>query len=125
MKRARWRSVGSVLELGRDMLEKLVCPNCGIEEEAGVRFRRTRVRQPGDVSDVPGANGKEIRRQVVTFDRVRGDEPFLDRTAAAIGIPAFDIVTVRTRDRAIGLELSGDREAVLGPLCGESGLDFE
>ena len=123
---AKAKSLGgpsAILELGRDMLEKLICPNCGKEE--AVFDSVGRVSASRAMCPTCRQQGKEIRRQVVTFDRVRGDEPFLDRTAAAIGIPAFDIVTVRTSDRAVGLELSGDREAVLGPLCDESGLDFE
>jgi hypothetical protein len=59
---------------------------------------------------------------------VRGDEPFLDRSAAAIGVPPFDILTVRAGGRAIGLELAGDTADVLGSLAlvqaANEGLDW-
>jgi hypothetical protein len=54
---------------------------------------------------------------VITFYKIRGDEAFLDRPLAEIGVPPFDIVIARSRDRAIGLELAGDAAAVLGPLA--------
>jgi hypothetical protein len=69
-----------------------------------------------------------VRRQVVTFDRVRGDEPFLDRSAAQIGVPPLDILTVRAPGQSIGLELAGDSVDVLGPLHNDGqaseGLDW-
>ena len=58
-----------------------------------------------------------VRREVVTFHKVRGTESFLNRTAAGIGVPAFDIVIARTATRAIGLELAADANAVLGPVA--------
>jgi hypothetical protein len=51
------------------------------------------------------------------FHTIRGDEPFLAKAAAQIGVPALDILTARSKSRAIGLELSGDAAAVLGPLA--------
>ena len=75
---------------------------------------------------------RDVRREVVTFYKIRGSESFLNRTLAQIGVPAFDIVIARTRDRAIGLELSADGDAVLGPLArrepvisDEQGLSWE
>jgi hypothetical protein len=64
---------------------------------------------------------------VGTFYKIRGTEDFLDRTLADIGVPAFDILIARTSDQAIGLELSADTSAVLGPLAsvgGESELEW-
>jgi hypothetical protein len=55
----------------------------------------------------------------VTFYKIRGTESFLDRTLAEIGVPAFDILIARTADRAIGIELTADAHAVLGPLASE------
>jgi molybdopterin/thiamine biosynthesis adenylyltransferase len=102
------------LELGRDMLEKLVCPDCGREEAVFDSLGRV----PASRAICPHchAEGKTVRRQVVTFDRVRGNEPFLDRSAAQIGVPPMDILTVRAPGKSIGLELAGDAQQVLGPL---------
>lgn len=60
----------------------------------------------------------DVRREVVTFYKIRGEESFVGRTLSQIGVPAFDIVIARSpRDgRSIGLELSWDATDVLGPL---------
>ncbi|HEX5245312.1 MAG TPA: hypothetical protein VFW23_18770, partial [Tepidisphaeraceae bacterium] len=75
------------MSLGKVPAERAVCPNC-----------------------------PDSRREVVTFYKIRGNETFLDRTLAQIGVPAFDIIIARCRDRAVGLELAGDAQAVLKSL---------
>ncbi len=94
------------------MLEKLVCPTCGTAEAMFTSLGRV----AADKAWCPNCPG--VRREVVTFYKIRGDELFLDRSLAAIGVPAFDIVIARSpRDgRSIGLELSWDAPIVLGPL---------
>ncbi len=114
---------GAELELGRDMLEKLICPACGTVEEVFDSLGRV----PASRAICPSCakkDGKQIRRQVVTFDRVRGNEPFLNKTAAEIGVPAFDVLTARGNGKAIGLELAEDAKDVLGPLMDDGGLDW-
>jgi adenylyltransferase/sulfurtransferase len=105
---------GAELELGRDMLEKLVCPKCGGVEQMFASLGRV----PADKAWCPTC--PDVRREVVTFFKIRGDEPFLGRTLAQIGVPAFDVVIARgsgqTAGRSIGLELSWDAANVLGPL---------
>jgi adenylyltransferase/sulfurtransferase len=103
------------LELGRDMLEKLICPECGQEEAVFDSLGRV----PASRAICPNCqrSGKIVRRRVVTFDRIRGDEPFMDRTLAQIGVPPLDILTVRTPNKSIGLELAGDAQQVLGTLA--------
>jgi adenylyltransferase/sulfurtransferase len=100
------------LELGRDILEKLVCPNCGDEEQIFASLGRI----SADRAACPRC--ADTKRQVRTFYKMTGEEDFLGRTPALIGIPPFDILIARTADRAIGLELSGDAQAVLGSLHG-------
>lgn len=107
------------LELARDMLEKLVCPSCGREESLFASLGRVRA----DRALCPHCQG--VRRDVRTFYRIRGDETFLDRTLAEIGVPPFDILIARAGDRAIGLELSGDARQVLGPLSDSEALQWE
>jgi adenylyltransferase/sulfurtransferase len=98
------------LELARDVLEKLVCPKCGSAEELFASLGRVSAEKAW----CPGC--KDVRREVVTFYKVRGDEHFLERTLAEIGVPAFDVVIARSKDgRSIGLELSWDATDVLGP----------
>jgi adenylyltransferase/sulfurtransferase len=98
------------LELGRDVLEKMVCPNCRAEELLFLSLGKVKP----DKAVCP--NCKAPRREVVTFYKVRGNEAFLEMALGEIGVPAFDVLIARTADRAIGLELSGDAAEVLGPL---------
>jgi molybdopterin/thiamine biosynthesis adenylyltransferase len=109
---------GAVLEIGRDMLEKLVCPRCRREEPMFQSLGKVRA----DAAACPHC--PDVRRDVVTFHTIRGDEAFLDRTLAGIGIPHFDILTARGRDRAVGLELSADAPAVLDTLHSEGELEW-
>jgi molybdopterin/thiamine biosynthesis adenylyltransferase len=100
------------LELGRDVLERLVCPKCGHDEPMYVSLGKVRA----DSAKCPRCT--DVRRDVVTFHKITGTEPFLDWPLAKIGVPPFDIVVARTMERAIGLELSADAAQVLGPLAG-------
>lgn len=99
------------LELARDVLEKLVCPACKAEEEQFVSLGQVK----SDKAPCPACGAE--RREAVTFYKIGGDEDFLNRPLAEIGVPAFDILIARTADRAVGFELSLDASAVLGPLA--------
>ncbi len=101
------------LELGRDVLEKLVCPRCGGEEALFASLGKVRAER----ALCPRC--PDVRRDVRTFYKIRGNEAFLDCTPAEIGVPPFDILIARAGSRAIGLELAGDADAVLGPVAGE------
>jgi molybdopterin/thiamine biosynthesis adenylyltransferase len=105
------------LDLNRDILEKLVCPQCKQEELLYQSLGKVK----SDRALCPTC--KTVRREVVTFNKIRGDEPFLDRKLSEIGIPPFDVVTIRAGGKSIGLEFSSDAESVLGSLT-ETGLDF-
>jgi len=100
----------AVLELSRDVLEKLVCPGCGQEEELFVslgRVNESKARCPHC-----GAPHRDVK----LFHRISGNESFIGRTLANLGVPPFDIVTAREGERRVGFELSADAGAVLGPL---------
>jgi adenylyltransferase/sulfurtransferase len=107
------------LEMPRDVLEKLVCPNCKREEHMFASLGRV-VAGQAFCPECPG-----VRREVVTFYKIRGGESFLDLPLAEIGVPAFDILIARSGERAIGLELSGDASRVLGSLCDSEALQWE
>jgi molybdopterin/thiamine biosynthesis adenylyltransferase len=112
------------LEIARDVLEKLVCPECSSQEAMFQSLGRTKA----EAAWCPrcGARGKQVRREVATFYKVRGGEPFLDRTAAQVGVPPYDVLIARNpkTGRAVGLELSWDAENVLGPLWDGAGLEW-
>lgn len=107
------------LELARDVLEKLVCPQCHGEQAMFLSLGKVKAEQ----ANCPHCPG--MRREVVTFYKVRGHESFLDRTLAQIGVPPFDLLIARTKDRAIGLELSADAGRILGPLAAASATEAE
>jgi rubredoxin len=113
------------IELGRDILEKLVCPKCGRSEQLFASLGKV----TADKAWCPTC--KDARRDVQTFHTIRGDEPFLGQALASIGVPPFDILVARAGARSVGFELSGDAATVLGPLNrrtdadnGAEGLDF-
>jgi adenylyltransferase/sulfurtransferase len=105
------------IELGRDILEKLVCPKCKGEETLFASLGKVTAEKAW----CPTC--KDARRDVVTFHKIRGREPFLDQTLASIGVPAFDILTSRSAERAVGFELSADAAEVLGAAYSE-GLEL-
>jgi hypothetical protein len=104
------------------MLEALVCPACGQREQVFASLGKV----AADRAWCPAcrAKGNDVRREVVTFFALRGDEPFIDRPLAEIGVPPFDILIARSnrdgRHRSVGFELSGDAASVLGPLVSSS-----
>ena len=107
------------LELARDVLEKLICPQCKREEQLFASLGRVEAKR----AFCPHCDG--VRREVVTFYKIRGGEAYLDRPLSEIGVPPFDILIARSGIRAIGLELSGDAPRVLGPLCDSEALQWE
>ena len=107
------------IELGRDILEKLICPKCKSQET----FFASLGKVTAEKAWCP--NCKDVRREVQTFHKIRGNEAFMDQTLASIGVPAFDILISRNAERVVGFELSGDAAEVLGD-CAEKVLsNFE
>jgi adenylyltransferase/sulfurtransferase len=97
------------MEFSRDVIQKLMCPNCGEEEEllvpaGGVRFEQGRCPRDGHM------------RIVHTVNSYTGKEAYGGRKLAQMGLPRFDIFVARSAEREIGYLLEGDAETVLGPL---------
>lgn len=109
---------GAELELARDVLHKIVCPTCKREEIMFASLGRV----PASAAICPHCPG--VRRDPVTFYKIRGDEPFIDQPLAAIGVPLFDVLIARAGDRALGLELAADAQRVLGPLTDSEALEW-
>lgn len=109
----------ATIELAREVLHKLVCPKCGGEQEAFVSL--------GKATDDLAAcrNCPGVRREAVTFFKIRGDEPYISRPLAEIGVPAFDVLIARGGGRSIGFELAGDAASVLGELWQANQLTWE
>lgn len=106
------------VELARDVLAKLVCPNCGKEERLFASLGRV------EAAKAFCPDCENVRRDVQTFYKIRGEE-FLDVPLAQLGVPPFDIVIARSGARAVGFELSGDASTVLGPLADCEALQWE
>jgi len=104
---------GATVELAREVLEKLVCPKCKTEERLFASLGKVAA------SKAICPKCKDVRREVITFHRIKGTEDFLNQPLAKIGIPPFDILIARDASgaRAIGFELSADAPTVLGDLA--------
>ncbi len=98
------------LELARDVIERLRCPSCGNEEAIFTSLGRVGINKAA----CPRCGAAQ--REVIPFHLIDRHSPFLDRTLRQIGLPAMDILTIRTGEKAIGLELSADAEELLGAL---------
>jgi adenylyltransferase/sulfurtransferase len=98
------------LELARDILEALVCPDCGLEEEWFCSLAEVKA----DDATCPGCGA--ARREVKTFHKIRGNESFIDDALADIGIPPFDIIFARNGVDVVGFEMAGDAPRVIGRL---------
>lgn len=98
------------LDLGRDLIDHLVCPTCSRTEP--VHNSLSSISE----SQLPCPHCPGTRRQVVTFSSLTATSPLLERTPAQIGIPEFDILTARAGERSIALCLNADAPAVLGEL---------
>lgn len=103
---------GARLEFVRELLMALDCPSCGRSER--------KFRPLSAVSEREGACPScHARRAPKLFHRVDGEEDFLDRTLAEIGLPRWDVVVGVAGDERQGYELAGDRVSVLGPGNGQ------
>ena len=107
----------AVIEISRDMIEKLICPKCHREEY----FHTSLGKVPLGSAWCPHC--PDTMREVVSFYVIDRGKPFLDKTFAQIGLPAYDIVMARTRDRCVGYEFSADGRQVLGPLYDDHGFE--
>jgi molybdopterin/thiamine biosynthesis adenylyltransferase len=102
-----------VLEFSRDIIHKLVCPQCAAEEECfvpvgAIRYHQGRCPNDGHM------------RVVQTLSGYRGEPELGLRRLDQLGLPRFDIFTARSQEAEISYCIAGDAEAVLGPLAASS-----
>ncbi|MCD6356021.1 MAG: ThiF family adenylyltransferase, partial [Anaerolineaceae bacterium] len=96
----------AVIELDQELVLSLNCPQCGTHEE---------VLQP--ISEV-GFNRAHcptcgLLREIEMTHIIHGDENFLSRTLASIGVPPLHILRAYNTEEYRFYELSGDLEATL------------
>jgi molybdopterin/thiamine biosynthesis adenylyltransferase len=95
------------IEFSRDIIHKLVCPQCHGEEE--------RFASVGSIDVEEGRCPKDGEmRIVVTAHGFSGTEEFGDRTLDKMGLPRFDAFVARTSEQELVYLICGDKEEVLG-----------
>jgi molybdopterin/thiamine biosynthesis adenylyltransferase len=96
-----------VVEFSRDIVYELACPECGAKEEifapvGSIRYEQGRCPSDGQM------------RVVKTIHSYDGSESFGQRTIDKLGLPLFDVFTVRSADQEKAYLMAGDKSAVLG-----------
>ena len=96
-----------VVEFSRDIVHELECPECHAREEifapvGSIRYEQGRCPRDGQM------------RVVKTIHGYDGTESFGARALDKIGLPLFDVFTVRTAEKEKAYLMAGDRCAVLG-----------
>jgi len=98
------------IDFSRDIIQKLVCPACGEEEECYVPV--------GAISFAQGRCPKDGQMRIVkTLSGYHGEPELAERTLDRLGLPLFDMFTARSMDEEKSYCLAGDAAAVLGPLA--------
>lgn len=97
----------TVLELGRDILESMHCPQCKTTEHLYMSLGKAK----NSLATCPSCGTK---REVNTIFTITGTEDFLGKTFAEIGVPKFDIVWARNSEHLYGFEFTKDAKDVLG-----------
>jgi len=99
----------TILEFNNDVLEGLECTQCGEIEPV--------FKSLGKVTEEEGQCSKCGEMRVPrNLHSIYGEEGFLDKTFADIGIPPFDVVIGRSGMNQIFLEFDQDASDVLGSL---------
>jgi len=96
-----------VVEFSRDIVHELECPACGTKEEVFAPVGRIRFEQGRCLKD-----GQ--MRVVKTIHSYDGSEQFGTRTLDRLGLPLFDLFTVRMGEKEKAYLMTGDKRAVLG-----------
>ena len=101
------RSTDVVVEFSRDIVHKLECRHCGTTEErfapvGSIRYEEGRCPRDGQM------------RVVKTIHGYSGNESFGKRTLDQLGLPLFDVFSVRSAESEKAYLIAGDKAAVLG-----------
>ncbi len=102
---------GACIDLSRDLIHGLQCPACGVTERVGAVV--------GAIDEQAAACPKCGAHRIVhvTSSLSRDGDVALDRTLADLGLPPYDIVTVRRGlEGGTGWLFDGDAACALGPL---------
>ncbi len=92
---------GAVIELDQELILSLTCPNCHIREEV----LRPLEAVTFEAGHCPSCG---VLRETELTHEIRGDENFLERTLASIGVPPLHILRARNSSEFRFYELTGD-----------------
>jgi hypothetical protein len=97
----------AVVEFSRDIVHELECPSCGQKEEifvpvGSIKYEQGRCPQDGTM------------RVVKTIHGYDGTENFGARKLNRLGLPLYDVFTVRAGEAEKAYLMAGDKELVLG-----------
>jgi molybdopterin/thiamine biosynthesis adenylyltransferase len=96
-----------VVEFSRDVVHELQCPRCGGKEEVFAPV--------GSLGYEDGRCPRDAQMRVVkTIHGYSGKEGFGGRTLDELGLPLFDVFTVRSAEAERAYLIAGDRGLVLG-----------
>ena len=97
-----------VVEFSRDIVHELQCPQCGSREERFVPV--------GSIRYEEGPCPRDGQMRVVkTIHSYSGSESFGGRTLREIGLPPYDVFSVRSGEAEKAYWIKGDKNEVLGP----------
>ena len=103
---------GAVLDLSRDVVLSLTCPECGATEPGGQPVGGIAESQAG----CPECGTHRVLDLTASISRET--DLSLSRTPYDLGLPALDIVVARQGlDHSVAWLLDGDADEVLGPLA--------
>ncbi|MBL8077454.1 MAG: ThiF family adenylyltransferase [Anaerolineales bacterium] len=98
--------LNAVLELDQELITRLECPNCHTAEEI--------VRPLSEVTFEAGhCPTCGVLREASLTHIITGDESFLHRTLASVGVPPLHIIRAHNGEEYRFYELSGDLEEAL------------
>lgn len=92
------------IDFSRELVERIVCPRCGLEIEVFQPLERL-TQEQARCAACQGECVPVFLHSLACFS------PLMGRTARQLGLPAWDVVWARYEDKAIGIELAKDRLA--------------
>ena len=106
---------GAVLDLSRDVIVRLTCPDCGEKTPGRAVLGAVRESQAA----CPKCKTHRVVEIATSIDR--SGEVDLALTPAELGLPPFDVIVARNgMERSRAWLFDGDARAVLGPLYEEA-----
>jgi hypothetical protein len=105
-----------VVEFSRDVIHQLVCPRCGEREDVFVPVGAID-RAQGMCPKCADAEHEPQIRIVQTLTGYRGEPELSGQTLDRLGLPLFDVFTVRSAEREMSYCMAGDAGTVLGKLA--------